>query len=150
MRRSDLTLRNLPQVYSLRKRLDHLIKAKFPGICLWLGGCYWWLLYGTEVLPSLLENKEDPRTDMRIPVLTFRTKLMLVLMIGLGLGIGILSGLDDGLYSAACLFVLPILVVLAGASIIADLSQEQPGNAEAAQTERRQHDVNWRRRVNAS
>jgi hypothetical protein len=75
----------------------------------------------------------------------FRTKLLLALMVGLGLGIGILSGLHDGLYSAACLFVLPMLVTLAGATIIADLSQEQPGNTEATQTERYQQDVNWPR-----
>jgi hypothetical protein len=78
-------------------------------------------------------------------VLTFRTKLLLVLMIGLGLGIGILSGLHDGLYSAACLFVLPMLVVLAGASIIADLSQEHARKTESPQTERHQPNVNWPR-----
>lgn len=72
-----------------------------------------------------------------------RTKLLLVLMIGLGLGIGILSGLEDGLYSAVCLFLLPMFVVLAGASIIADLSQEQPRKIEAAETVQHQTDVHW-------
>jgi hypothetical protein len=68
----------------------------------------------------------------------FRTKLLLALMTAVGLGIGILSGLADGLYSAACLFVLPILVALAGASIISDFTQERPRRTEAASTEKDQ------------
>ena len=146
MRRSDLTLRNLPQVYSLRKRLDHLIKAKFPGICLWLGGCYWWLLYGTEVLPSLLENKEDPRTDMRIPVLTFRTKLMLVLMIGLGLGIGILSGLDDGLpLIPPPAFFVPAGTCGAGSAPSLVLSPDRGGGGGTGDPEAPKRRDNWPR-----
>ena len=76
-------------------------------------------------------------------MLTFRTKLLLVLMFVFGLGIGILSGLSDGLYSAACLFVLPILVALGGASIIKDLSQELPRKTEATETKSDQQDVPW-------
>lgn len=76
-------------------------------------------------------------------MLTLRTKLLLVLMIGLGLGIGVLSGVHDGLYSAACLFVLPMLVVLVGASIIADLSQEHQRKTESLQTAKHQTDLNW-------
>lgn len=76
-------------------------------------------------------------------MLTFRTKLLLALMFASGLGIGILSGLSDGLYSAACLFVLPILVALGGASIIKDLSQELPRKTEATETEKDQQDVPW-------
>lgn len=64
-------------------------------------------------------------------MLTFRTKLLLPLMVAFGLGIGILSGLSDGLYSGACLFALPMLVALAGASIIADFSQERPRKTES-------------------
>jgi ribose/xylose/arabinose/galactoside ABC-type transport system permease subunit len=76
-------------------------------------------------------------------VLTFRTKLLLTLIIALGLGIGILSGLHDGLYSAACLFVLPIVVTLAGGSIFADLGKEQERRTESLQTERHHEDINW-------
>lgn len=76
-------------------------------------------------------------------MLTFRTKLLLVLMVAFGLGIGILSGWSGGLYSAACLLVLPILVALAGASIIADFSQQRPGKNEAAPSEKDQQEVNW-------
>jgi len=64
-------------------------------------------------------------------------------MFASGLGIGILSGLSDGLYSAACLFVLPILVALGGASIIKDLSQELPRKTEATETKSDQQDVPW-------
>ncbi|MCM3903909.1 MAG: hypothetical protein ND866_19580 [Pyrinomonadaceae bacterium] len=76
-------------------------------------------------------------------MLRFRTKLLLALMFAFGLGIGFLSGLSDGLYSAACLFVLPILVALGGASIIKDLSQERPRKTEVAQSEKDQQDVSW-------
>ena len=76
-------------------------------------------------------------------MLKFHTKLLLVLMFAFGVGIGILSGLDDGLYSAACLFVLPLLVALAGASIIFDLSQEQRKQTKRQQAESNQADVNW-------
>ena len=43
-------------------------------------------------------------------------------MIAAGLGIGVLSEWTDGFYSAICLFVLPIIVALAGASIIDDFT----------------------------
>ena len=76
-------------------------------------------------------------------MLTFRTKLLLALMFASGLGIGVLSGLCDGLYSAACLFVLPILVAVGRAAIIKDLSQERPKKTEAAQTAKGQQDVAW-------
>ncbi|MGH9882343.1 MAG: hypothetical protein ACRD6N_12980 [Pyrinomonadaceae bacterium] len=52
-----------------------------------------------------------------------RTKLLLVFMVLFGIGIAVLSSLADGLYSAICLFLLPLLVASAGASIIADFSQ---------------------------
>lgn len=77
-------------------------------------------------------------------MLKFRTKLLLALMFAFGLGIGILSGLSDGLYSAACLFALPMFVALAGASIIADFSQERPGKTESPQAEKNQQHVTWR------
>lgn len=55
-------------------------------------------------------------------MLRFRTKLLLLAMTVFGLGIGILSPLADGAYSAICLFALPILVALGGASAVADIS----------------------------
>lgn len=55
-------------------------------------------------------------------MLKMRTKFLLMIMFMVGLGIGVLSGWSDGYYSAICLFFLPILVALAGASIIADFS----------------------------
>lgn len=76
-------------------------------------------------------------------MLTFRTKLLLALMVASGLGIGILSGLSDGLYSAASFFALPVLVALGGASIIADFSQERPRQNEVAPTGKYQQEVNW-------
>ena len=76
-------------------------------------------------------------------MLKFRTKLTLALIVAFGLGIGVLSGLSDGLYSAVCLFALPILVALSGASIIADFSPERPRKTESSQTEMEQQDVTW-------
>ena len=55
-------------------------------------------------------------------MLRFRTKLLLLAMAVFGLGIGILSPLADGAYSAVCLFALPIVVALGGASVVADIS----------------------------
>jgi ABC-type phosphate/phosphonate transport system permease subunit len=78
-------------------------------------------------------------------MLTFRTKLLLALTGAFGLGIGILSSFSDGFYSAACLLALPILVALAGASIIGDFSQERPMENAAAPAEKKQPDVNWPR-----
>lgn len=72
-----------------------------------------------------------------------RTKLLFAIMIALGAGIGILSGLNDGLYSAACLFALPIVVTLTGACILADLGREEPRKA-VSQIESREQDVDWR------
>jgi hypothetical protein len=45
-----------------------------------------------------------------------------MIMFLVGLSIGVLSGWSDGYYSAISLFFLPILVALAGASIIADFT----------------------------
>ena len=53
-------------------------------------------------------------------MLKLRTKLLLFAIAVFGVGIGLLSSLADGAYSAICLFVLPVLVALAGASIISD------------------------------
>lgn len=53
-----------------------------------------------------------------------RTKLLLFAIAVFGVGIGLLSGLADGAYSAICLFVLPVLVALAGASIISDFNSD--------------------------
>ena len=53
-------------------------------------------------------------------MLRFRTKVLLLSIFVFGTGIGLLSGLADGAYSAICLFVLPIVVALTGASVIAD------------------------------
>ena len=56
-------------------------------------------------------------------MLTLKSKLLLIAIAAMGIGMGALSGLADGAYSALCLFWLPILVALAGVSIIADLSR---------------------------
>jgi hypothetical protein len=56
-------------------------------------------------------------------MLRTRTKLSLALIVLLGVGIGVFSSFSDGLYSAVCLFFLPLLVALAFASIIADFGQ---------------------------
>jgi hypothetical protein len=55
-------------------------------------------------------------------MLKLRTKLLLLSIGAFGIGIGVLSGLADGAYSAICLFVLPGLVALAGASIVYDFN----------------------------
>lgn len=57
-------------------------------------------------------------------MLKLRTKLLLFGIAVFGVGIGLLSGLADGAYSAICLFLLPVLVALAGASIISDFNRE--------------------------
>ena len=59
-------------------------------------------------------------------MLRLRTKLSLLAIGIFGLGIGALSGIADGAYSAVCLFVLPILVALAGAAIISDFNSPAP------------------------
>lgn len=75
-------------------------------------------------------------------MLKLRTWLLLLAIAVSGIGIGVLSGFADGAYSAICLFVMPALVALAGASIIADFNspstvktreatREQPRFAEA-------------------
>lgn len=56
-------------------------------------------------------------------MLRIRTKVLLAFIMLFGVGIGVFSSLSDGLYSAICLFVLPLVVALAGASIIADFGQ---------------------------
>jgi hypothetical protein len=56
-------------------------------------------------------------------MLTVKSKLLLFFIAAFGVGIGVLSGLADGAYSAVCLFVLPLLVAVAGISIISDLSK---------------------------
>jgi len=55
-------------------------------------------------------------------MLRFRTKLLLLSIAVFGPAIGILSGFADGAYSAVCLFALPIVVALAGASVVVDFS----------------------------
>ena len=57
-------------------------------------------------------------------MLKLRTKLLLFAIAVFGVGIGLLSGLADGAYSAICLFMLPVLVALAGASIISDFNRD--------------------------
>lgn len=56
-------------------------------------------------------------------MLKLRTKLLLFAIAVFGVGIGVMSPIADGAYSAICLFVLPVLVALAGASIIADFGR---------------------------
>jgi len=63
-------------------------------------------------------------------MLKLRTKLLLFAIAVFGVGIGLLSSLADGAYSAICLFVLPVLVALAGASIISDLNSESVTKTE--------------------
>ena len=63
-------------------------------------------------------------------MLKLRTKLLLLGIAVFGVGIGLLSGLADGAYSAICLFVLPVLVALAGASIILDFNRESVTKTE--------------------
>jgi hypothetical protein len=134
LRRPDFALRDLPQVYSHANRLDQVKSWNFQTF-----GC------GLAVARSRIESDQDFWSIMSIPMLTFRTKLLLALIFAFGLGIGLLSGLSDGLYSAACLLALPFLVALAGASIIADFSQEPSRKTETTQTEQKQEDVNWPR-----
>lgn len=55
-------------------------------------------------------------------MLRFRRKFLLLSIAVFGRAIGILSGFADGAYSAACLFALPIVVALAGASVVVDFS----------------------------
>ena len=55
-------------------------------------------------------------------MLKLRTWLLLLAIAVAGVGIGVLSGFADGAYSAICLFVMPALVALAGASIIWDFN----------------------------
>jgi len=56
-------------------------------------------------------------------MLRTRTRLSLAFIMLFGVGIGVFSSFSDGLYSAICLFFLPLLVALTGASIIADFDQ---------------------------
>ncbi len=56
-------------------------------------------------------------------MLTVKSKLLLFFIAAFGVGIGVLAGLADGAYSAVCLFILPLLVAVAGVSIISDLSK---------------------------
>ncbi|HET6669789.1 MAG TPA: hypothetical protein VFH15_06115 [Pyrinomonadaceae bacterium] len=65
-------------------------------------------------------------------MLKLRTKLLLFAIAVFGVGIGLLSGLADGAYSAICLFVLPVLVALAGASIISDFNSDNVVKTEIA------------------
>lgn len=55
-------------------------------------------------------------------MLKLRTKVLLFAIAFFGIGIGVLSGLADGAYSAICLFLLPVLVALAGVSILRDFN----------------------------
>jgi hypothetical protein len=68
------------------------------------------------------------------PMLKLRTKLLLFAIAVFGVGIGLLSSLADGAYSAICLFVLPVLVALAGASIISDFNREPVAQTETTVT----------------
>lgn len=56
-------------------------------------------------------------------MLRTRTKLSLAFIMLFGVGIGVFSSFSDGLYSAVCLFFLPLLVALTFASIIGDFGQ---------------------------
>ena len=66
-------------------------------------------------------------------MLKLRTKLLLLAIGIFGIGIGVLSGLADGAYSALCLFLLPGLVALAGASIVYDFNNPSAVQAVAPQ-----------------
>jgi len=65
-------------------------------------------------------SKQRERT---VQMLTAKSKVLLFFIATFGIGIGVLSGLADGAYSSVCLFVLPLLVAVAGVSIISDLSK---------------------------
>ena len=69
-------------------------------------------------------------------MLKLRTKFLLFAMAVFGIGIGVLSGIADGAYSAMCLFVLPVLVALAAASIISDFSSPNKMKTNSAAWER--------------
>ena len=71
-------------------------------------------------MTALAVSKERERTDQ---MLTLKSKLLLFFIALFGVGIGVLSAFADGAYSAVCLFVLPLLVAVAGVSIISDLSK---------------------------
>jgi hypothetical protein len=84
-------------------------------------------------------------------MLRLRTKLSLLMTIVLGIGIGVLSGFADGAYSAICLLVLPLLVALTGASIVADssgpaLQTEVEEKVVAAKTSDLGSTTSWGRR----
>lgn len=78
-------------------------------------------------------------------MLKLRTKLLLFLIAVFGVGIGVLSGIADGAYSALCLLVLPVLVALVGASILADLNAASEVETLTAAKEKSAH--RRRRRV---
>jgi len=83
-------------------------------------------------------------------MLRFRTKLSLLVTMVLGIGIGVLSGFAEGAYSAICLLMLPLLVALTGASIVADFSgtAAQTGveeKAVVAKTSALGSSTSWRR-----
>lgn len=69
-------------------------------------------------------------------MLKLRTKLLLLAIAGFGIGIGVLAGIDDGAYSAICLFVLPVLVALAAASIVSDFNSPNAVKPNSATWER--------------
>ena len=61
-----------------------------------------------------------------------------------GIGIGVLSGKADGAYAAICLFLLPVLVALAGASIITDFGQPAiPHKASVKRAARSRKDASF-------
>lgn len=68
-------------------------------------------------------------------MLKLRTKLLLFAIAVFGIGIGVLSGIADGAYSAICLFMLPLLVALAAASIISDFNSPHTVQTNAATEE---------------
>lgn len=78
-------------------------------------------------------------------MLKLRTKLLLLLIAIFGVGIGVLSGIADGAYSALCLLVLPVLVALEGASILADFNAASDVERVTAAKEKSAH--RRRRRV---
>jgi len=65
-------------------------------------------------------------------MLKLKTKLLLLAIAVFGIGIGALAGIADGAYSAICLFVLPLLVALAGASILSDFNSSNAAKANAS------------------
>jgi hypothetical protein len=74
-------------------------------------------------------------------MLKLGTRLSLGLLVVCGIGIGVLSSWADGLFSAICLLIFPLLVAATATFIIRDLSA-QPADL-------RRYDASDRRAANA-